>query len=72
MELTTAFAFAPRDHVEIGETLDLVDIKRAVEIAGTRTYYLKNEAVLLEWAVLRFALDHMMRKDSPHAWCLTS
>ncbi|MGH8072274.1 MAG: serine--tRNA ligase [Candidatus Entotheonellia bacterium] len=57
-----AFAFAPRDHVELGETLDLIDIKRAVRIAGTRTYYLKNEAVLLEWAVLRFTLDHMIRK----------
>jgi seryl-tRNA synthetase len=57
-----AFAFAPRDHVELGEMLDLIDIKRAVRIAGTRTYYLKNEAVLLEWAVLRFTLDHMIRK----------
>jgi seryl-tRNA synthetase len=56
------FAFPPRDHVELGETLDLLDIKRAVRIAGSRTYYLKNEAVLLELAVLRFTLDHMMRK----------
>jgi seryl-tRNA synthetase len=57
-----AFSFTPRDHVELGETLDLIDIKRAVRIAGTRTYYLKNEAVLLELAVLRFTLDHMTRK----------
>jgi seryl-tRNA synthetase len=56
------FPFTPRDHVELGETLDLVDIKRAVRIAGTRTYYLKNEAVLLELAVLRYTLDHMIRK----------
>jgi seryl-tRNA synthetase len=60
-ELPT-FSFTPRDHVELGETLDLIDIKRAVRIAGTRTYYLKNEAVLLELAVLRFTLDHMTRK----------
>ena len=57
-----SFAFTPRDHVELGETLDLIDIKRAVRIAGTRTYYLKHEAVLLELAVLRFTLDHMIRK----------
>jgi seryl-tRNA synthetase len=57
-----AFSFTPRDHVELGETLDLIDIRRAVRIAGTRTYYLKNEAVLLELAVLRFTLDHMIRK----------
>jgi seryl-tRNA synthetase len=56
------FSFTPRDHLELGEALDLIDIKRAVRIAGTRTYYLKNEAVLLELAVLRFTLDHMMRR----------
>ncbi len=56
------FPFTPRDHVELGETLDLIDIKRAVRIAGTRTYFLKNEAVLLELAVLRLTLDHMIRK----------
>ncbi len=57
-----AFPFTPRDHVELGEALDLIDIRRAARIAGTRTYYLKNEAVLLELAVLRFTLDHMLRK----------
>jgi seryl-tRNA synthetase len=57
-----SFSFTPRDHVELGETLDLIDVKRADRIAGTRTYYLKNEAVLLELAVLRFTLDHMMRR----------
>jgi seryl-tRNA synthetase len=57
-----AFPFTPRDHVELGEGLDLIDLQRAARIAGTRTYYLKNEAVLLELAVLRFTLDHMIRK----------
>lgn len=57
-----AFTFTPRDHVELGEALDLIDIKRAVRIAGTRTYYLKHEAVLLELAVLRFTMDHMISK----------
>lgn len=57
-----SFSFTPRDHVALGEILDLIDVKRAVRIAGARTYYLKNEAVLLELAVLRFTLDHMMRR----------
>ena len=57
-----AFSFTPRDHIELGEALDLIDVRRAVRIAGTRTYYLKNEAVLLELAVLRLTLDHMLRK----------
>ncbi|MBI3327272.1 MAG: serine--tRNA ligase, partial [Nitrospinae bacterium] len=56
------FPFASRDHVELGEWLDILDLKRAVRIAGTRTYYLKNAGALLELAVLRFALDHMLRK----------
>jgi seryl-tRNA synthetase len=56
------FSFTPRDHVELGEALDLLDLKRAVRIAGTRSYYLKNAGALLELAVLRFALDHMVRK----------
>jgi seryl-tRNA synthetase len=57
-----AFGFPTRDHVELGEALDLLDFQRAARIAGTRTYYLRNEAVLLDLAVLRFTLDHMVRK----------
>ncbi|MGQ4808013.1 Serine--tRNA ligase [Candidatus Entotheonellaceae bacterium PAL068K] len=56
------FDFTPRDHVELGELLDLIDIPRGVKIAGTRTYFLKNAGALLEQAVLQFALYHMVRK----------
>jgi seryl-tRNA synthetase len=56
------FAFPPRDHVELGERLDIIDIPRAVKLAGSRTYFLKNAGVLLEQAVLQFALHHMVRK----------
>ncbi|RMF83771.1 MAG: serine--tRNA ligase [Nitrospinota bacterium] len=56
------FDFLPRDHVELGELLDIIDIPRGVKVAGTRNYFLKNEGVLLELAVLRFALDHMIKK----------
>ncbi|MSR74389.1 MAG: serine--tRNA ligase [Planctomycetes bacterium] len=56
------FGFKPRDHVELGVGLDILDIERATRIAGSRTYYLKNEGVLLEMAVLRFALERMMDK----------
>jgi seryl-tRNA synthetase len=54
------FEFAPKDHVDLGVSLDILDIERAARIAGSRTYFLKNEGVLLELAVLRLALDHMM------------
>lgn len=56
------FNSQPRDHIELGELLDIIDIPRGVKIAGTRNYYLKNEGVLLELAVLRFALDMLVKK----------
>jgi seryl-tRNA synthetase len=56
------FDFTPRDHVELGERLDIIDIPRAVRLAGSRTYFLKNAGVLLEQAVLQFALHQMVRK----------
>lgn len=55
-----AEGFKPRDHVELGALLDLIDIEGAAKIAGTRTYYLKNEAVLLEFALARYAMDVLM------------
>jgi len=51
------FKFTPRDHLELGETLDIIDVKRASKVSGARFAYLKNEAVLLEFALVNFALD---------------
>jgi len=56
------FDFTPCDHVELGERLDIIDIPRAVKLAGSRTYFLKHAGVLLEQAVLQYALHHMVRK----------
>lgn len=50
------FSFQPKQHGELMEALDLLDVKRAVKIGGFRTYMLKNEAVLLEQALLNYAL----------------
>lgn len=55
-----AFDFEPRDHVDLGERLDLIDIERGVKLAGSRSYMLRKEGALLHWAVLRLALDHML------------
>ena len=57
-----SFDFSPRDHVTIGEELDIVDIPRAVKIAGSRTYFLKGDGARLELAVLLFTLDHLRKK----------
>lgn len=51
------YDFEPRDHLAISDTLDLIDFERAALVSGQKFYYLKNEAVLLELALQRFALD---------------
>ncbi len=54
------FDFEPKDHVQLGLTLDMIDIERGVKLAGTRNYFLKGDGALLHWAVLRFAVDFMI------------
>ncbi len=56
------FDFKIKDHVELAESLDLIDIPRAVKIAGSRSYFLKNEAVLLEMALCRYVMDKLVKK----------
>lgn len=56
------FDFEPLDHVALGEKLDILDIPRGVKLAGARTYFLKNEGVLLEYAVLMYALNKLVGK----------
>ncbi|MHB9027576.1 MAG: aminoacyl--tRNA ligase-related protein, partial [Candidatus Latescibacterota bacterium] len=56
------FDFEPRDHVELGEMLDIIDIPRGVKLAGSRNYFLKNEGALLEYAVLMYSLNRLVEK----------
>jgi seryl-tRNA synthetase len=56
------FAFSTKDHLELAESLDLVDIPRAFKFAGSRSYFLKNEGVLLEMAICRFVIDKLVSK----------
>ena len=56
------FSFQPKDHADILETLDLLDTKKASEIAGSRFYYLKGELVKLNLAIINFALDFLNKK----------
>jgi len=57
------FDFEPGDHVQLGGSLGIIDIERGVKISGTRSYVLKGDGALLEWAVLRYALDTMVGKS---------
>ena len=56
------FDFEPKDHVQLGLDLDIIDIERGVKLAGARNYFLKGDGALLHWAVLRFAMDRMVAK----------
>jgi seryl-tRNA synthetase len=51
------FDFPPLDHVELGEQLSLMDFEAGARVAGHGFYFLKNDAVLLELALQRYALE---------------
>ena len=56
------FDFHPLDHVELMERLDLLDLEAGARVAGHGFYFLKNEAVLLEMALVQFALRKAARR----------
>lgn len=58
----TKFSFTPKDHLELGEALDIIDVTRASKVSGARFNYLKNEGVLLEFALVQFAMSELMRE----------
>jgi seryl-tRNA synthetase len=55
------FAFEPKEHVELGESLGIFDAERAAKTSGSRFVYLTGQGVILELALVRFAIDHLMR-----------
>mgnify|MGYP000540912138 FL=1 len=55
------FEFKPKSHVELGESLDLIDFERGTKVSGAKFYYLKNEAVFLEQSLIMYALN-ILRK----------
>jgi seryl-tRNA synthetase len=54
------FDFQPRDHLALGEKLELFDFEAGAKVAGQKFYYLKNAAALLDLALQRFALDVLL------------
>jgi seryl-tRNA synthetase len=58
----TKFDFEPKDHIQLGKDLDLIDTEAGVNTGGFRGYYLKNEAVLLHYAIVWHALNKMREK----------
>lgn len=57
-----SFSFEPANHVDLIETIDGAEFKRAAEVSGSRFYYLKEDIVYLNLALLRFAMDTLSEK----------
>lgn len=55
------FDFEPKDHVQLAEELDLLDFDRGTKVSGPKFYYLKNEAVFLEQALIQYALNTLRK-----------
>jgi len=56
------FAFPVKDHMDLGLNLGIVDVERAGKIAGARFFYLRRDAVLLDMALVNFALEEIAKK----------
>jgi len=58
----TKFHFTPRDHLELGELLGIIDVKTAAKVSGARFGYIKNEGALLEFALQQFAFETLLKE----------
>ena len=56
------FDFEPKDHLDLGEALDIIDTNRAGKVSGARFGYLKNQAAFLEFALVQYALDIIVKE----------
>jgi seryl-tRNA synthetase len=56
------FTFEPRDHVEVGESLGIIDFDAGAKVAGSKFYFLRGDAVLLELGLVRYAMDILMQR----------
>jgi seryl-tRNA synthetase len=55
--------FKPKDHIDLANALDLVDLNRAAKVSGARFYFLKNDLVKLNQALINFALDFLSQNN---------
>ena len=57
----TKFSFKAKDHVELGEALDILDFDNGAKVAGQKFYYIKNKGVILQMALERYAMDIVIK-----------
>ena len=55
------FNFKAKDHVELGESLDILDFDSGAKVAGQKFYYIKNKGVILQMALERYAMDIVLK-----------
>lgn len=58
----TKLDFEPKDHLDLGEALGTIDIQRAAKVSGARFSYLKGDAVMLEYALIQYALSELTKE----------
>ncbi len=51
------FSFTPKSHIDLGESLDLINTSKAAEVTGSRFAYLLNQAVILEFAIISYTFS---------------
>jgi len=56
------FDFQPLDHADLGEKLDIIDIKKAAQLSGSRFGYFKGQGAVLEMAVMFYAFNKLAKK----------
>jgi len=56
------FDFEPKDHLDLGLALDLIDMERAAKVSGSRFVYLKGDLVMLQFALVNYALSVIQSK----------
>ena len=58
----TRFSFKAKDHVQLGEELDILDFDKGAKVSGQKFYYIKNKAVILQMALERYAMDIVVKQ----------
>jgi seryl-tRNA synthetase len=56
------FGFEPKDHVELGDSLGIIDFDAGTKVAGSKFYFLRGDAVILELGLVRYAMDVLVER----------
>lgn len=57
------FDFQPKSHIDLGKSLDLIDLERGAKVSGFRGYFLKNQLATLHFALLFYVFNKLIKKN---------